>query len=119
MDCCLFCLEETDRFFISENCNCKIYSHSECIEQYFNNSNHQCIICKKNFDTENKKCTNRLLGVLTILENIDCDLISFIILSFLVTIFLILPISISIYIINKWNKYKNNVLNKLKMYKIS
>ena len=111
MDSCLICLEDTDRLFISENCNCKIYGHSECIENYFNTSDHKCMICKKIFDkdTKEKRC----------LDNINFNFISFIILSFLFTIFIIVPISITIFVVNKWNKYKNSVLSKLKMYKIS
>ncbi len=121
MDSCLICLEETDQFFIPESCNCKIYGHSECIEEYFNVSEHKCIICKKPFheNIKNDRCIDKLLGFLRILDNINCDLISFIVLSFLLTIFLIVPIAITIYFINKWKKYKNNVLNKLRIYKIT
>jgi hypothetical protein len=118
MDSCLICLEETDRFFISENCQCKIYGHSECIEKYFNDSDHKCMICKKSFH-KSDKCTDRLFGCLSTLDRIDCNFISFIILSFIVTIVIIIPISITIYVVNKWNKYTNSVFTKLRMYKIS
>jgi hypothetical protein len=107
---CLICLEDTSTFVISYNCSCKIYTHLECIQKYFEQEGQEkCMICKisyedhheqKNEDNEEKeeityktiffKMFNRFIRII----ECECEdnLLVFLIISFLISIFIILPL---------------------------
>mgnify|MGYP003349972662 CR=1 FL=1 len=48
---CYICPDKTEIYFKSYNCNCKIFCHSECLQNIFNLE--KCIICKKNITKDN------------------------------------------------------------------
>ena len=42
---CYICLENTETYYKSNSCNCKIYCHEKCIDSII--TYNRCIICKK------------------------------------------------------------------------
>ena len=46
MNPCLICLETTNKLFENENCKCKYNVHQNCLSQWSNKWNNNCIICK-------------------------------------------------------------------------
>jgi len=52
MNSCYICLDDTDTYIISNTCNCKIYSHKECINNWLQ-THKTCIICKEEIPFRN------------------------------------------------------------------
>lgn len=128
MDNCYICLEKTSIYFLSKECDCKIYCHEECLKQILKLDN--CIICKKkninNLSIKIEKETEKifLLRILKklhdnkIINNIlkmesSFDLLFFVIYSLIISILtIILLIFILItyygYYTYYYYKYRNN-----------
>ena len=135
MDYCYICLEKTSIYYLSKECDCKIYCHEECLQQILKLEN--CIICKKkninNLSLKVDKETEKIL-LLKILKKLhnnkfinkilkmesNFDLLFFVIYSILVsllTIFLSIFILIIYYAYYTYYyyKYRKNDYNYVKL----
>jgi hypothetical protein len=127
MDNCYICLEKTSIYFLSKECDCKIYCHEDCIKKILKLEN--CIICKKNINNFSIKVEEEIekIFILKILKKLhdnkfinkilkmesSFDLLIFVIYSLIIsllTIFLLIFILITYfgYYIYYYYKYKNN-----------
>lgn len=135
MDNCYICLEKTSIYFISKECDCKIYCHEECLKQILKLEN--CILCKKNINNLSLKIEEKIeekIFILKILKKLhdnklinnilkmeSCfDLLFFVMYSIIISILtIILSIFILIiyygYYTYYYYKYKNNNYNFVKL----
>jgi len=129
------CLEKTSIYFLSKECDCKIYCHEECLKEILKLE--KCILCKKNInnnlsnkieeETEKifllrilkKLHDNKLINNILRMES-SFDLLFFVIYSLIISIITIF-LSIFILIIYYgyytyyYYKYKNNNYNFVKL----
>ena len=134
MDNCYICLEITSIYYLSKECDCKIYCHEECLKQILKLEN--CILCKKNInnfsikveeETEKifiikilkKLHDNKFINKILKMES-SFDILFFVIYSLIIsllTIFLLIFILIIYYgyYTYYYYKYKNNNYIKLEI----
>jgi hypothetical protein len=134
MDNCYICLEKTSIYFLSKECDCKIYCHEECLKHLIEFE--KCIICKKNINNFSNKIEEETekIFILRILKKLhdnklinnilkmeSCfDLLFFVIYSIIISL---LTIFLSIFILiiyygyytYYYYKYKNNNYNFVKL----
>lgn len=134
MDNCYMCLEKTSIYFLSKECDCKIYCHEECLKEILKLE--KCILCKKNINNLSNKIEeetekifllrilkklhdNKLINNILRMES-SFDLLFFVIYSLIISIITIF-LSIFILIIYYgyytyyYYKYKNNNYNFVKL----
>ncbi len=127
-DKCFLCLDETNTFFVSYDCQCRIHAHNDCIERWMKTMEEpRCMICKTRLNDKkndrNDHYINDLLGFVNINRFdvlIDTNLVLFIVLSFLLILFVFLPLFIGLlvrsfieegYMKNEY--YKKNRVSRL------
>lgn len=61
MKICAICYQPIYYFYYQSNCNCKLYYHLECINQWYQ-FNRSCIQCRKK-DTSTNQQINKKLNI--------------------------------------------------------
>ena len=118
---CYICLENTDKM-IKHDCNCHIYSHVECYENWINyNKRSNCMICKKSKNKEYETYItifllhifNKIQPIFNYFIDSNQNLLGvfcFLFISFILTMTLIIPLYILTFfsfLINNCKKHKN------------
>jgi len=103
MEKCYICLEDTPIMIHSEVCECHIYSHIECYEEWIK-TNGRCLICKCAipFNDEKTYITMFIMKLINFVQPfanylIECQqhwlgFLIFLFLSFIITILLVIPL---------------------------
>ena len=129
---CCICLENTNIYIISKNCNCKIDIHEKCFIKCFDNNN-KCIICK-NIINDRKQFNKNLHDINSFIMLIVPHIITYIfyftniylISNFLFTVILYFTFYVYLYTILKYLFYiiykiyfcMYKYYNRRKLYKI-
>jgi hypothetical protein len=119
---CYICLEHTDNI-IQPRCNCRIYSHVSCFKDWLQHKN-SCLICNKQISKRYEDyitfCIVKIFMWLQPIEhylrqnNPYLELLFFLFTSFMITIFMIVPL----YIFSSISFLERNLISDYKVINI-